>query len=214
MVMQRGQKVTRHRSADVGDHALDRRPLPLRTAEGEESSFDGNQRLARCAHRVKRQESNGGGAVDEAAVEAIADHLEQALQPAILVGKLVQSAAGRLERGKHYCAGRKIEVARNFPDERCGIKSVGMVGQQGIADGVFDSRFGDAEAGGTVGLRVHVDQQGSQAPFGVDCSEVDGGGCLATAALLIDDRDRAHGVLFTPGPANVRIIHGAQFRRS
>ena len=51
----------------------------------------------------------------------------------------------------------------------------------------------DAEVGGGVGLRVEVEDADALAGLGQGGGEVDRGGRLADAALLVDDRDPSHG---------------------
>uniref|UniRef100_E6QL24 Uncharacterized protein n=1 Tax=mine drainage metagenome TaxID=410659 RepID=E6QL24_9ZZZZ len=53
---------------------------------------------------------------------------------------------------------------------------------------------GKSEAGGTVGLRVAVDQENPESTHGEAGSEVDCGGSFSDAAFLVDDSENlAHG---------------------
>jgi hypothetical protein len=65
--------------------------------------------------------------------------------------------------------------------------------EHGIADVEVDALLRNRQTGGAVRLGVQIDKKGAVPGLGEDPGEVDRGGCLSASALLIDDRDDAHG---------------------
>jgi len=57
---------------------------------------------------------------------------------------------------------------------------------------LFNLLFRDSQADGTMGLRVHIDQQGSFVELGERSSEVNGNCGFTATAFLIDDRNGSH----------------------
>ena len=111
---------------------------------------------------------------------------QRVLQPRLALGQVDQLdfRAGELAIGGHEieAAGRRQRRARRrscarraAPGRRC-ASSV---------------RLSSAGAGGGVALRIEIDQQHAALHRGEARGEVDGGGRLADAALLVGDRDDA-----------------------
>ena len=69
------------------------------------------------------------------------------------------------------------------------MRDVGV--DQHVRHGSLDGPRVEAQADGQVRLRVHVDAQDAVALLGERPAEVDGGGRLADAALLVRDGDDA-----------------------
>src|SRR5690606_15548986 len=63
--------------------------------------------------------------------------------------------------------------------------------EEGVVDGAVEVIAAEAETAAGVALRIHVDEQGAALRRGEARGQVDGGGRLAHAALLIGDTDDA-----------------------
>ncbi len=132
---------------------------------------------------VEGEEVERRGAVEDDELEAVADGLEGATE-AILPG---------VEGDELDVGAEEIFVGRDDGEEveLGGLESVGSseVAHQDLV-GVGTVRVAEeAEAAGSVGLWVAVDQEGWGLVRGERGGEVDGGGRLADAALLVGDRD-------------------------
>ena len=148
-------------------------------------------RLDRDDHAVRRDEPVDGEqpevrrAVDEHVVVALdwpRDRLAQDLLAA--------------ERGEQLALGdcqvdvRRRDVdARASPSARMTSPSVARPSASTSAIELLDGVEVDAEAGGQIRLRVHVDAEDAAALLGERAGEVDRRRRLADAALLVRDRD-------------------------
>ena len=98
-----------------------------------------------------------------------------------------------LETGEGHGRGGEVEAAADLPgDVGDADAAFGAVAEQ-VGGGALDLVLRDGEPQGAVALGIHVHQQGALALERHDGGKVDGGGGFATASLLVDDRNRAHG---------------------
>ena len=167
--------------------------------QGKIFPLDRNQHRVGGAQAVKGQQLQGGRAVDEYVVigrgEGLQGLAEQEL-PALQADHLDAGAGQALAGGQH------VAVPGGYHP---------LGGFHAVDEDVVDplgQGFVHAHAGGGVGLWVKVTQQHPQALFLQGGGEIDAGGSLAYAALLIDDRyDFCHrdtsetGELFSPDHA-------------
>ena len=176
---------------DDGD-ALQREILAL---QGDEEAVGG-------AERVHGEDAQGGRAVDENEVVGVlrGDGGEDTAEAVEVVGGLgdIDFRAGEVKFG-----GDDVE-AEELRFEDLGVQG-GLLGEEGVVDG-GPGRLGKAEAAGGVGLGVEVDEQDGLAAFGERRGQVDGGGGLADAALLVGDGNDGggHGKGFSARPAWTR----------
>ena len=158
------------------DQALQRQVLGL---HGHDDPVGGGQGVD--ADRAQR-----GRAVEEGHGEALAHRAE-----ALAQARLGALDAGQLDRGAGEVAvgGDEPEVVGPGRTGRLGDRDV--AGQAVVGRGVH--LLVGAQGDGRVALRVEVDEQGLLAVAGRAGGEVDRGGRLADAALLIRHRvDQAH----------------------
>ena len=141
---------------------------------------------SRGDQRVDGQQAQRGRAVDEDVVVVL---LRPAVQD-LAQGMLAADAAEELVLGGREVdvRGRHVDVlgAGRFDDVLERERGV----QQHVGDGDLDVPGVEAEPDGEVGLRVHVDAQDTVTELGQRASQIDGGGRLAHATLLVRDRDR------------------------
>ncbi len=151
--------------------------------EGEVLGLHRDEDGVGCDQGVEREEVERGRTVENDEVEAIAHGLER-LAEAILPG---------VEGDELDVGTEQILVRRDDGEvlEFGGLESL-LGGEFAHQDLVGVGAVGvaqEAEAAGSVGLGVAVDQEGWGLVRGERRGEVDGGGRLADSALLVGDRD-------------------------
>src|SRR5690606_1032971 len=135
--------------------------------------------------RVQREQAERRRAVDEDTVEAIAQRLQERAQTRLAVRQRdeLDFGAGQVALGGK-CGG---VVARGRWEERGRVGAGAGEGVGGRADGAALTT--EADAAGYVALWVGVDEEDPLVGEGQRGREVDGGGGLADAALLVRDGD-------------------------
>ena len=132
---------------------------------------------------VHREQAERRRAVDEHDVVLGADEVERPLELELAAerGHELDLGAGEVDgRGEHE---EVLEARRLDAVER------GHVVHEHVVDRALDVAGVDAEPGRRVALRVEVDHQHPEPELGERRAEVDGGGRLADATLLVGDRD-------------------------
>src|SRR5690606_948895 len=127
-------------------------------------------------------------AVDDDVVVAAAQRFERALEPLLATVLVHQLDLGR---GQVGVAGQQVVAFGGFDDRVLGVQLL----EQHVAGGRVQVALVDAAAHGGVALGVEIDQQHPLGRGGQRGGQVDCGGGLADAALLVGNGDDAgHGV--------------------
>ena len=171
---------------------FDRLDLALGALEAEVAGLDGHQHQVGRAERVEGEEADRRRAVDDAPVEPVAPRGEQPAEATVAVMTRGERAVRGLERRKRHARRRELEVAADIPQELVHVGRAVEIGEHRLADRAVEGLVGHAETGGAVRLRVHVDKQRATTVAGKHGGKVDGGRGLATATLLVDDRNHSH----------------------
>ena len=136
--------------------------------------------------RVEGQQAEARRAVDEDAVEAVAQRLEETAQSELAFGQADQLdlGAGELTVGRDH----EEVIERGRQNDRVGVDRLGA--RQCLVDRPTRTVLSpQTDTAGHVRLRVHVDQQHPLLGQGQGRGEVDGGRGFAHAALLVCDGD-------------------------
>ena len=181
---------------EVGAHQLDRLQQLTHALEGVVLGLDRQQQLLGRHQRVQRQQPQGRRAVDEHVVEAVlavTGHpvpAEDRLAEPVLAGHdadQLDLGAGQVDGGRHDHEAGQLLAGLGHLRQRHAVHQ-GVVRRQRAA-GVLHR-----EGGGGVALGVEVDHQHAQAALGQAGGDVDRGGRLADAALLVGHHHDARAV--------------------
>ena len=112
-----------------------------------------------------------------------------------IVGQLGLTSRQRRRRG-HHIGHECAVVGRPTRSHRHRAGAARTVGLEDAVDG--GGRVPDTEAGGGIGLRIQIDDQGAQPTMRGRRGEAEGDGGLAHPTLLIDDGDDRHPATVVP----------------
>ena len=119
-------------------------------------------------------------------------------------------ASPAIRENSSSAAARENDWLRAAASEMAGMMRVCKVRGpviQDVGDGSLDLAEVDPETDGQVGLGIHVDREDSLAQLGQRTGQVDRGGRLANAALLVRDRDHlCHRGLTSPSGSAAGLI--------
>ena len=173
-----GELVGRARGLELIDDAEDLAEALHREVFG----LQRHEQVVRGTERVHREHAERGRAVDEdglvlAGGDERGEGLAHAPEVVLGLGQL------RLYRGEVELGGNQVQLLGRSRDDHVG--GLGLAVQDAVHRAAF--RLLEAEGAGGVGLGVQVDEQGGEAEPGEPGRQVDGGGRLADAALLVRD---------------------------
>src|SRR5512140_1413537 len=139
----------------------------------------------RCHEPVDREQAERRWAVDEDEVVVRADAIVEGLAERVLA----PDRREQLHLGRCELEGRRSDIDAfrlALEDDASQVRSAVV---EDVGDRAFDLAQVDPEADREVRLRIHVDGKNAMAQLGEGTREVDRGGRLADAALLVRDRD-------------------------
>ena len=212
LLLQHGAGVEHHaQQADhlelavqVGTHLLDGVDQIGHAFECEILALHRHDHAVGRAQAVERQQAQRGRAVDQHEI-VVSCHRHQCLLEALLA--LVQSdqldlGAGQLAIRAQHAVAAGLGVDGSFGN--------GRLAEQHVVDAECELALVDARTHGRIALRVEVDQQHALTDPGQSGGQVDAGGGLADAALLVGNaKDLGHG-----GASSNRGIAEKDGRRS
>ena len=196
-VVQRGKDVHGRPAAGPLGHQTQGIHDPPQPVEAEEAEVDGHDDFG-CGHeRVHREDAQAGAAVDHHDIVARGDLLERPFQ----AGLAALFAGQRLFHGGQADARRgQEEPVEDLP------RGVGQAHRTAIDIGAAEDVPGaqlnlvlaHAATDGGVGLRVEVHEKHAAFGTGQRRRQVDGGGRLSAASLVIENGEDPHGCLLAP----------------
>ena len=149
--------------------------------EGEVFALGRDEHAGRGGEGVESEQPEGWWAVDDHAFDCIGHRCD----------RLAQSGLAFVERCELDLGAGEIDVRGHEAQQRhCGLHHHFVhrgIASEELVDGAAHSRRIESEAGGGVGLGVEIDEQHGMAELRQRGAEVDGGGRLADAPLLVDD---------------------------
>jgi len=151
--------------------------------EGEILGLHGDEDGIGGDEGVEGQEVEGGRAIENDDLEPVADRLEGVAEAVFAIFGVDELDVGSdevLGGGNHF---EELDLGRLEEVGGLGIAHEEIVGSGAV--GVFL----EAKAGGGIGLRVAIDEEGWGSAGGEAGGEVDAGSCLPYSAFLIGDSD-------------------------
>lgn len=165
----------------VGVDAVERLEDLLYAYEAQEVATYGNNDVFRVGQRVHVQQREAGATVQYDIV-VILDALHAVFEEAFAVLSIPESGQEHFGRGECLVGGDDVEVGANGDHA--------VFGREVFYEDVVERFFSlDAQADSYVALRVEVDDEGPFSCGGQTGREVDRGGGLSCAALLVEYRD-------------------------
>jgi hypothetical protein len=147
-----------------------------------------HQQRIGSGHRIERQQAQRGRTIDEADVIAAIMPGQRLAQP---IGAALHRNQLHLRARQVHRGGQQIEAGNGGGH---GAFRQRRLAHQQIVGGIFARGSPHAHAGGSVALRIKVDQQGAPSGGGKGGGQIDRGGGFAHSALLVGNGNADHGV--------------------
>ncbi len=148
-------------------------------SRGEEFALDRDEDGIGGEEGVEGEEIEGGGTVDDDEYEVVANLGDAFAEVELAVGDVHHFEVGA---DQVFVGGDDLETFKIGGAD--GVFERGIA-QQDVVEAGFIGILGDAEAAGTVALRVGIDEENPDVVSGQGGGKVNGGGGLPDSAFLI-----------------------------